>query len=110
MNKEQESMEKPNYKLTYKSICRNDSDWFHHNRYFQAAHDDQARDIATSFIKDHNSRAKGNWNLAILTPLRLETVKYVLKEIEETTQIPIEGDALSCFKNGIPMKLFELGQ
>lgn len=105
--------ERPNYKLTYKAVSRFDNDDQYPSHFFRAANDNQAREIVSSLAQDWKKKAQidwgdksqTNWDHLICTPLRLERVNYVMVEKEETTPIPLQEDASSRLRNGIPIEL-----
>lgn len=113
MNKETEK-QKPNYALHYGAEFRDD--WIDGEHCFNALNDGKACEIALSFVEEHNKkdrkeideRRKSLQDWCYYIPLRLERIAYVIKEVEERTQISLEGDVTSRARSGAPIELTEL--
>lgn len=109
------SQERPNYRLHYKTDLYKDRDWFHDKHDFYAPSDGVARQTAKEFLDKCSKKNKELTNdpnscycKATYRPLRLERLVYVIKEVEETTPIPLDGDVASRVRSNSAIELFEL--
>ncbi len=99
---------KPNYELYYKIELKDD--WIKDGYRFYASDDGKAREMALSFVEECNRQAlgKSGYDWFQYKPLRLERIAYVMKEVEEKTRIPLDGDIASRIRNGGIINLLEL--
>lgn len=114
MNSETEK-ERSNYSLHYRAQFRDD--WIKGEYKFNALDDNRAREVALSFVNEHNERdsqeikdqKKSGQDWCKYKSLKLEKIAYVIKEVEERTVISLEGDVASRVKRGSLVELTELG-
>ena len=106
--------ERPIYRLQYKVEARDD--YVNSEKSFFAKDDNDARQKALSFIEKLNAEdrkmikavEKSSCDYVIYKPLKLERVAYVMKEVEETTRVSLQGDIASRVRSGTPVELSEL--
>lgn len=110
--------ERPNYRIHFKIKvwdwgC---SDWHVSKRDFHASNDDSAHKRVLE-IKEENERENkecyernpnSHFRGYELTPLKLERISYVIKEVEEITPVPMQNDALHRASRGEIVDLADL--
>jgi hypothetical protein len=109
-----ELSQKPNYELKYFIRCREDS-WSNTHR-FNASDDAEAARMAISFVENLNTAneeerksGKREWrDWTEYKALGLERIKYVIKEVEEKTHVPLKTGVAARLGRGEPVELTEL--
>ena len=95
--------DRPNYKLVYRLDFRDDN--FEAAHFFQAHDDVKARDVAAHFIREKQTEYDANrerdsqrYDGCWYKPTSLTRLHYVMREVIEETQIPIQPEVAETVK------------